>query len=162
MLQIAQAGYLGVNLHGGGNGLYTPIAGSLEDGFNARPVYYGMLLAQRFAGANLVAATLSTQSSDQNVTGFAASSGREWKLALFNKAPAPVSIRIAGLEHAKPKAVATFLHGRAIDEKQGVTFGGSSVSPDGSFSPTPQTTFAMHHGSGLLQLPAYTAAYIEL
>jgi hypothetical protein len=162
MLQVAQAGYLGVNLHGGGNGLYTPIAGSLEDGFVARPVYYGMLLAERFVGSTLVAASLSTQSADQNVTGFAAVDGHDWKLALFNKAPVPVSVKIAGLEHTKAKAEATFLHGRAIDEKQGVTFGDSSVGPDGSFSPKPQTSFAVQRGSGTIELPAYTAAYIEL
>ena len=162
MLQVAQAGYLGVNLHGGGDGLYTPIAGSLEEGFTARPVYYGMLLAERFAGSTLVAASLSAQSPAQNVTGFAASAGRDWKLALFNKAPEPVKIKIAGLKRTKPRAEATFLHGRAIDEKQGVTFGASSVGPDGSFSPKPQISFAVEHGSGAFEIPGYTAAYIEL
>ena len=162
MLQVAQAGYLGVNLHGGGDGLYTPIAGSLEEGFTARPVYYGMLLAERFAGSTLVAASLSAQSPAQNVTGFAASAGRDWKLALFNKAPAPVKIKIDGLKRTKPRAEATFLHGRAIDEKQGVTFGDSSVGPDGSFSPKPQISFAVEHGSGTFEIPGYTAAYIEL
>jgi len=162
MLQVAQAGYLGVNMHGGGNGLYTPIAGSLEDGFMARPVYYGMLLAERFAGSTFVNSSLSTLSATQNVTGFAATAGHDWKLALFNKAPGPVSIKVAGLERSKAKAAVTFLHGRAIDEKQGVTFGDSSVGNDGSFAPKPQTTFAMSHGSGGLQIPGYTAAYIEL
>ncbi len=78
MLQVAQAGYIGVNLHGGGNGLYTPIAGSLEEGFSARPVYYGMLLAERFAGSTLVNASLSAQSAAQNVTGFAAAPASIW------------------------------------------------------------------------------------
>jgi hypothetical protein len=162
MLQIAQAGYIGVNLHGGGNGLYTPIAGSLEEGFSARPVYYGMLLAERFAGSTLVAAWLSAQTPEQNVTGFAALAGRDWKLALFNKASAPVSLRIGGLDTRKSKAEAMLLHGQAINAKQGVTFGGSSVGPDGTFSPQPQMTFALSRGSGTLQIPAYTAAYIEI
>jgi len=118
--------------------------------------------AERFAGSTLVGASLSAQSPAQNVTGFAASAGRDWKLALFNKAPAPVKIKISGLEHTKLKAEATFLHGRAIDEKQGVTFGDSSVGPDGSFSPKPQISFAMQHGSGVVEIPGYTAAYIEL
>jgi len=162
MLQVAQAGYIGVNLHGGGNGLYTPIAGGLEEGFMARPVYYGMLLAERFAGSTLVSTSLSAQSATQNVTGFAATAGREWKLALFNKAPDPVSIQIAGLARTKARADVTLMHGLAIDAKEGVTFGGSAVSPDGSFSPKPQLTVAMQHGAGVLDLPAYTAAYIEL
>jgi hypothetical protein len=162
MLQVAQAGYIGVNLHGGGNGLYTPIAGSLEEGFTARPVYYGMLLAERFAGSTLVNTALSAQTPDQNVTGFAAVTGHDWKLALFNKAPTPVSIRITGLTKTRASAAATLLHGNAIDAKQGVTFGDSSVAPDGSFSPRPQIQFAVRHGSATVQIPAYTAAYIEL
>jgi len=162
MLQVAKAGYIGVNLHGGGNGLYTPIAGSLEEGFSARPVYYGMLLADRFAGSTLVNASLSAQAATQNVTGFAAAMGRDWKLALFNKAPDPVSIQITGLPHTTAKADVTLMHGLAIDAKEGVTFGGSAVGPDGSFSPKPQLTVTMQHGTGVLALPAYTAAYIEL
>ena len=162
MLQVAQAGYIGVNLHGGGIGLYTPIAGSLKEGFMARPVYYGMLLAGRFAGSTLVSTSLSTLSSTQNVTGFAASSGHDWKLALFNKAPDPVSISISGFPHAKAKADVTLMHGLAIDAKEGVTFGGSVVGPDGSFSPKPQLTVKLQSGEGSLALPAYTAAYIEL
>jgi hypothetical protein len=162
MLQIAQAGYIGVNLHGGGNGLYTPIAGSLEEGFTARPVYYGMLLAERFAGSTLLATSLSAQTPEQNVTGFAAAAGHDWKLALFNKAPMPVSIRITGLNKTRAIAAATLLHGKAIDAKQGVTFGDSTVAPDGSFSPRPQMSFSVRHGSATLQIPAYTAAYIEL
>ena len=167
MLQVAQAGYIGVNLHGGGNGLYTPIAGSLEEGFSARPVYYGMLLAERFAGSTLVSASLSAQATTQNVTGFAAMGGHNagtppWKLALFNKAPDPVNIQITGLPRTRAKADVTLMHGLAIDAKEGVTFGGSAVGPDGSFFPTPQLTVTMQHGMGTLALPAYTAAYIEL
>lgn len=162
MLQVAQAGYIGVNLHGGGVGLYTPIAGSLEDGFMARPVYYGMLLAEHFAGSTLVSTSLSAQSGSQNVTGFAAASGRGLKLALFNKAPDAVSIAISGLPHSKPKGDVTLMHGLAIDAKEGVTFGGSAVGPDGSFSPKPQLAVTIQHGEGLLTLPGYTAAYIEL
>jgi hypothetical protein len=162
MLQVAQGGYIGVNLHGGGNGLYTPIAGSLEEGFSARPVYYGMLLAERFAGSSFVSTSLSAQSATQNVTGFASSAGQDWKLAIFNKAPEPVSIQIDGLPHGKAEAHVTLMHGLAIDAKEGVTFGGSAVDPDGSFSPQPQLAVTMRRGGGVLPLPAYTAAYIEL
>ena len=156
-----------MNLHGGGDGFYTPIAGSLEEGFSARPVYYGMLLAERFAGSTFVNASLSAQAGGQNVTGFAALSGRNagapsWKLALFNKATDPVNIQVAGLPHTGDKADVTLMHGLAIDAKEGVTFGGSSVDPDGSFSPKPQLAVTMQRGRTLLALPAYTAAYIEL
>lgn len=162
MLQVAQAGYIGVNLHGGGEGLYTPIAGSIAQGFSARPVYYGMLLAERFAGATFVASSLSAQAPEQNVTAFAARAGGAWKLAVFNKAAAPVAVRLTGLEAAKPKGEVTLLQGEAIGSMAGVTFGGSTVGRDGSFGPAPQSTLELHRGRGVLELPPYTAAVIEL
>ena len=59
MLQFAAAGCAGVNLHGGGNGFYTPIAGSVAKGFVRRPEFYGMELAKEFVGAALVESTLA-------------------------------------------------------------------------------------------------------
>jgi hypothetical protein len=159
---LAQAGYVGVNLHSGGEGLYTPIAGNLEQGFSARPVYYGMLMAERFAGATLVTASLSAQSKTQNVTAFAASRGYEWKLAIFNKAAALVRLKFTGIESTKSKAEVTLLQGKAIDSKDGVTLGGSSVGANGAFAPRPQTTISIRRGKGTVELPAYTAAVVEL
>jgi len=159
MLQLAQAGYIGVNLHGGGVGLYTPIAGSIADGFTARPVYYGMLLAEDFIGSTLVEATLTGETAGTNVTAFAATLGSRYKLAVFNKSSAPVSIAIAGLAAASSAAV-TLLQAPAIDSKDGVTLGGSAVGSDASFAPKPQSTLALRHGKTTLQLPPYTAALI--
>ena len=162
MLQLAQAGYCGVNLHGGGNGYYTPIAGDIEQGFIARPVFYGMLLAERFVGSSLVETSLSTQTEAQNVTGFAASSQDGWKLALFNKAPNAVEVSIKGLGATHATGKVTLMHGKQIDAKDGVTFGDSSVTPDGAFSPKPQQAITFRGGQGRIELPAYTAAYIQI
>jgi hypothetical protein len=161
MLQVAQAGYLGVNLHGGGNGLYTPIAGDTTEGFKARPVCYGMLLAQHFAGSTFVQSTLSAQTDPQNVTAFAAKSARGWKLAIFNKAAAPVNVKVNGLPAFKDGAI-QWLQAPTIDSHDGVTLGGSIVGSAGQFSPKTQASIKFTHGSGTLQLPAYTAAYIEI
>ena len=38
-LQMASLGCVGVNLHSGANGFYSPIVGSLKTGFSARPEY---------------------------------------------------------------------------------------------------------------------------
>jgi hypothetical protein len=161
MLQVAQAGYIGVNLHGGGNGLYTPIGGDTPQGFKPRPVYYGMLLAQQFAGATFVDAQLSAQSGSQNVTAFAAKTpANRWKLAVFNKAPAAVQVRITGLP-VSSRASVQLLQAPAIDNHDGVTFGGAQVGSQGEFQPRPQTDLKLTHGAATLQLPAYTAACIE-
>jgi hypothetical protein len=85
MLKLASYGCVGVNLHGGGSkqirdalgghlpgesmdpaaataakegSFYTPIAGSRETGFRARPVFYGMMLAGQLAGGRMRAVTL--------------------------------------------------------------------------------------------------------
>ena len=160
MLQLAEAGYMGVNLHGGGNGLYTPIAGDTPQ-FKARPVYYGMLLAERFAGSAFVEANLSTQSGDQNVTAFGATddNGKRSKIAIFNKAAAAVSVKLSGLSGSK--ASVQWLKAPAIDSHDGVTFAGSQVGSSGEFSPKTEATIKINHNTGTLQIPAYTAAHIE-
>ena len=161
ILQIAQAGYLGVNLHGGGNGLYTPISGDTSGGFKARPVYYGMLLAERFAGSTFVQSTLSARTESQNVTAFAArDAAHGWKAAIFNKADVPVTVKIEGLP-ASGTASIQWLQAPAIDSHDGVTFAGSAVGGSGEFHPQTQARVKIAHGSGTLDLPAYTAAFIE-
>lgn len=159
-LQIAQAGYIGVNFHGGGNGLYTPIAGSLETGFKSRPVCYGMLLAQRFAGSTFVDAALSPQTPEQNVTAFAALNGSRQQLAIFNKAAQPVTLALSGLGSAKSAKVC-WLKGPAIDAHDGVTFGGSELGAQGDFHPQAQDSVHLRGGRGELLVSGYTAAYLE-
>src|SRR3984957_19920071 len=72
-LQMASLGCVGVNLHGGANGYYSPIVGSIANGFSARPEYYGLMLAQEFAGYALKKTTLEAQGG--NITAYAAGEG---------------------------------------------------------------------------------------
>lgn len=161
LLQLAQEGYLGANLHGGGNGLYTPIAGDTTTGFTARPVCYGMMLAERFAGSTFVEASLSAQTGDQNVTAFAARNGsRHWKLAIFNKAALPASLRLTGVNGPSSASI-QWLQGPAIDSHTGIMLGGSTLGPSGEFAPKSQSTLSLKHGGATLTIPAYTAALIE-
>ena len=161
MLQVAQAGYIGVNLHSGGQGYYTPIAGSIDQGFSPRPVLYGALLAQRFAGLTFLETSLSAQSESQNVTAFAAAgSGRHWALAIFNKGVAPVSITVDGLPQS-PHISRLRLLGPAIDSRDGVTFGGQTIEPDRNFEPRRENGPTMSHGRVTELLPSYSAVVLE-
>lgn len=159
-LQLAEAGYIGLNLHGGGNGLYTPIAGTLQDGLTARPVYYGMLLAENFSGAKMTATTLSTQTASQNVTAFSAMDRGRVKLAVFNKAAVPVTIKFEGAKSARNGKL-FWLQAPRIDSKEGVTFGGSAVGSSGEFHPNAQAGISFHRGAASLGMPGYSAVYIE-
>lgn len=159
-LQLAEAGYIGLNLHGGGNGLYTPIAGTVQNGFTARPVYYGMLLAENFAGATMTGTSVSEQTDAQNVTAFSALHHGRVKLAIFNKASSAVTVKFNGAQAAHEGKL-FWLQAPRIDSKEGVTFGGSSVGTAGEFEPKPQQTIAFRHGAATLNMPPYSAAYIE-
>jgi hypothetical protein len=86
MLRCAARGWAGVNLHGGGNGYYTPIAGAPSTGFTRRPEYFGMKFAQRFVGAQLVASTL--ENASPLVDAFVFKSADKLQLALINKSDA--------------------------------------------------------------------------
>jgi hypothetical protein len=93
MLHCACAGYSGVNLHGGGDGYYTPIAVGPNLSTELRPLYFGMQFADQFAGADLMACTLATS---QNVTCYYAQRSHEKLLALINKGADPISVKLPG------------------------------------------------------------------
>ncbi len=97
MLDLAARGATGVNLHGGGEGIYTPIATGKDGRSSARPVFYGMWLAGQFAGGTLVRAELGPGADALNVTAYAATSGDGRLAAVFNKGPAPVEVALRGL-----------------------------------------------------------------
>ena len=96
MLHFAALGFSGVNLHGGGNGIYSPIVGSPSSGFTRRPEFFGMLFAQRFAGATLLRTSLECESD--RITAYAARTqgamGSADLLAVINKGATPVELHL--------------------------------------------------------------------
>ena len=91
LLRVAQGGYAGVNLHSGGEGYYSPITGE-PNASKLRPEYYGMLLAQRFAGAVFVAVAVAGDVRDVNV--YAARIEDALLVAIVNKTGDPVQMRL--------------------------------------------------------------------
>ncbi len=121
MLKLASYGCVGVNLHGGGSkqirdslgghlpgesmdptaaavakdgSFYTPIAGSRESGFRARPVFYGMMLAGQLAGGSMRAAALGAVPA--GVSAYAADmDGGGTRIVIINKdASSGLTVRI--------------------------------------------------------------------
>ena len=115
MLQFAAAGSAGVNFHGGGNGYYTPIAGSLEAGFQRRPEFFGMELAKQFVGATIEQSTLTC--ADDRVSAFAARKSGAQMLLVINKTSQPVALRTT-VRRAREQWL---LSGPAIDAKDSIT-----------------------------------------
>lgn len=115
MLQCAARGWAGVNLHGGGNGYYTPIAGAPSMGFTRRPEYFGIKFAQRFVGTTVLGVTLTGASPLVDAFAFESSRGRE--LVLINKTSQDLACELGdGIEGS----LALTLTAPAIDAKEGV------------------------------------------
>jgi hypothetical protein len=92
MLTVAQSGATGVNLHGGGDGLYTPIAGSMIEGYTARPIYYGMLLFKQFLGSTLL--HTNVDGSGKNVAAYAARTDHAIQIVVLNREPQALAFEV--------------------------------------------------------------------
>jgi hypothetical protein len=117
MLRFAALGWSGVNLHGGGDGFYTPIAGDPSSGFTKRPEYFGMQFGQAFAGKTFLGATLSN--AGQHITAYAVGHRGARRVAIINKGDKTTSIELpmpVGVKAMK-------LSGPSLDSKERTIFG---------------------------------------
>jgi hypothetical protein len=185
MLSLAGAGCAGVNLHGGsrsvlraalGNhmpgelvakaggdsrgGFYTPIAGEVGQGFSARPLFYGMLLASQFAGARMRDVVLSAGGID--ATAYAGRGGDGWRVAVFNKD----SSRALALTIKAPpqcrEGRAWRLTGPSLDATTGVSLAGAEVGPDLTWSPRTVEHLPVADGQVGLGVPPDSAVLLFL
>lgn len=143
MLHFASLGLCGINLHGGGNGAYSPIVGGRSTGFSKRPEYFGIQFAQCFAGATLLRTNLSCNSD--RVTAYAARQGSDrdcTMLAVINKTDSPVELKLEGTLQEQHHWQCKQLKGDSLEAKSGV-----------AFDPVPNT-FLSH---GLLKIPPHSA-----
>jgi hypothetical protein len=115
MLQCASRGWTGVNLHGGGNGYYTPIAGAPSTGFARRPEFFGIRFAQHFVGAHLVEANLS--GARPRVEAFAFERAGKREIVLINKTSDPITCTMPRGSVAAPFLM---LSAPSIEAKDGV------------------------------------------
>jgi hypothetical protein len=115
MLRFAQMGWCGFDLHGGGNGYYTPIAGSPSTGLRKRPEYFGIQFAQFFAGATFLSTTLIGASP--RITAYALQRDQRRLLAVFNKDVNPITMRLP----VHPQPHAQLLTGPSLESKEGVS-----------------------------------------
>lgn len=183
MLLLASLGCAGVDLHGGDsrflsaglgdhnpgagvaekrqaarNGFYTPIASEKGRTPAPRPLFYGMLLAQQFAGTRVMKVHLQAAT---NLTAYAGRDGTGLKVALFNKdAAQPVTIAVQG-RGAFKKGSMWRLQAPALDATSNVTLGGSAVGDDGRWFPRAEP-LAIERGAVRVSLPAASAALLFL
>ncbi|MDE3105468.1 MAG: hypothetical protein KGK08_09870 [Acidobacteriota bacterium] len=111
MLHLATRGVSGINLHGGGNGYYTPIAGSPSLGFTRRPEYFGIQFAQQFAGSQCIPCSLDTTPPLLRAYVFRTTHGLQ--AAVINLSDEDASIRLAA--DVRVSRHARSLRGGALD-----------------------------------------------
>ncbi|MDE1156553.1 MAG: glycosyl hydrolase family 79 C-terminal domain-containing protein [Acidobacteriaceae bacterium] len=158
LLTLANLGCGGVNLHGGdsrflsaslgnhnpgleaakgeaqaaSNGFYTPIASEQHQRASARPVYYGMLFAQQFAGAVM----LETNSDGgSQLAVYAAQKQKQTLVALINKSAdrnLRCSIHAPQFQH---RVRALRLTAPSLNATSGVLFGKTTVSTTERWKP---------------------------
>ena len=180
MLQLAAHGCAGVNLHGGGSkqiraslgghlpgeamdptaaeiakegSFYTPIAGSRESGFKARPILYGMKLAALLAGGRMRTASLDV--AMPGVSAHAADvGGNSTRLVVINKDQgSDVIIRIASAGGAKLWR----LEAPGLTATAGVTLAGAAIEAHG-WKPRAEERIKSRNGIVTVTVKAASAA----
>jgi hypothetical protein len=165
LLKLASFGCAGVNLHGGGAGVirgslgghlpgenlspdgaaiaaegsfYTPIAGSREKGFKARPVFYGMKLAGTLAGGKM--RPVSFDQAPVNATAWAADMpDGSTRLVLINKdARQKLQISIPSARDAKLWR----LQAPGLTATSAVTLAGAEISSGKTWRPSEEAHLA--------------------
>lgn len=184
LLKLASMGCGGVNLHGGDsrflsaglgdhnpglevagnkklgapNGFYTPIATEQGQAAQVRPVYYGMLLTQEFAGATMLALEAS---STEMLGVYAAEKNRKMVVALVNKAASVHRDITLTTERSFHNASLWRLTAPALDASTDVELGSAVVGRDGMWNP--RSEYLPVQKSVLrIALPAASAALIFL
>jgi Glycosyl hydrolase family 79, N-terminal domain len=161
MYQLASAGGMGINFHGGGYGWYTPIAGTREDGFLARPIYYGMLLFAQAGAGQLVESKLEGVEQAPLLTAYAIrGNAGVMKVAAFNKnLDRRVRLSIDPGQNARGASVLR-LHAPRVDDTTDVTFGGSPVGASGVWSAARVEKVNVENGIVVVEVPAASGALI--
>jgi hypothetical protein len=185
MLLLASLGCAGVNLHGGRSsilsaglgdhtpgmevaktpqtmrsGFYTPIFSESNSPVRAMPIFYGMMLANQFAGDVLL--RVDGKIEGANATAYAARHKSGFKVAIFNKDESQaveLSIRAPGkVRHA----TAWRLQAPALDATEGVTLAGAEILAHGLWSPKVVEPVEIRNGIPRLRVPAASAALLFL
>jgi len=165
MYQLAAAGGVGINFHGGGYGWYTPIAGTVADGFTARPLFYGMLLFAEVGAGRLIDAKIDSQADAPLLTayGVASRAGRldAVKAVVFNKHDdRAIHLTIESGQQAA-RAWALRLSAPRLDDTQDMTLGENPVGASGAWAAEHEEDLAVREGATKIALPPGSAAVVS-
>ena len=156
MLELGSRGCSGINFHGGAGNVisaalggrmpgarnasdlakaqlgsfYSPVAGNRTVGYRARPLLYGMMAAEQFAGASLQRTVLDT--GGVNLTAYAGSGPNGKRIAIINKDLTKDALVDLTSVPDFARAALWRLAGPSPSSTLGVTLGDEEVSPSRS------------------------------
>ncbi|MDF5726278.1 MAG: glycosyl hydrolase family 79 C-terminal domain-containing protein [Rhizonema sp. PD37] len=160
MYTLAQNGAAGINFHGGGAGLYTPIAVSQGE-YSARPLYYGMLLFKLGSGGRLLPVKGSQNSV--NLTVYAVLSDNDHVLlTVINKDSSQNATLAINLGRQLTRGSVLRLTSPSLDSTSDITLGGSSVQSDASWQSHTQEQAQISENIASVEVPAASAALVTL
>lgn len=161
LFNIALGGAIGVNLHGGGERAYTPIADIDGSVVEARPEYYGILLFTRVGQGTLLEATVV--GSGLNITAYAVRSiTGALNIVVVNKETARHLSLSLHCGDTVNSAELLLLTGPSLAAKDGgALIQGAAVPKDGSFSPAAAYTLKRSGSTVSCYLPAMSAGLIR-
>jgi hypothetical protein len=185
MLQLASLGCAGVNFHGGSSarltaglgdhtpgmeaaktpqkvrsGFYTPISSEPDAPVKAMPIFYGMLLANQFAGGR--PQRVQGMPEGVNATAYAAQDKQGCKVAIFNKDESQaldLRIRALGKVH---RATAWRLAAPSLDATEGITLAGAQIDGYGVWTPRDTEWIEHRNETARIHVPASSAALLFL
>ncbi len=185
LLKLASFGCAGVNLHGGSanairtslgghlpgeqlapdapavaaeGSFYTPIAGSREKGFSARPVFYGMRLAGILAGGRMRSASFDQAPSNASAWAAEMPDGTT-RLVLINKhASQKLRISLPSAHDAKLWR----LQAPGLTATSDETLAGEQIKPGTTWQPLKEEPLASANGGVKLDLPPGSGAALFL
>lgn len=161
MYELAWQGGVGINFHGGGYGWYTPIAGTRKEGFEARPIYYGMLLFAQAGSGQLLKNDFSQPQHDDSIAAYSLQTPSGIKSVLFNKNPSASLRLVIDPGHRAQTANLMSLVAPHLESTSGVTLGGSAVNAREQWSPSNQVPMLKKDGLFTVDLPEASAALVS-
>ncbi|MDR3698403.1 MAG: glycosyl hydrolase family protein [Candidatus Sulfopaludibacter sp.] len=162
MLTLAGHASAGLNFHGGGTGLYTPIATGTTGGVTtiaARPLYYAMLLFGAALGTRVVPVTVNSSRVNATAYGLLDAAGGLRVFVINKDSQFDAAVQITP-GSAYTQATAIRLAAPSLTEKTAITLAGASVAADGTWTPQAPETVQGSGGTFNLTVPAGTAAVV--
>lgn len=167
LFNCALGGAVGVNVHGGNNVSYTPIADKAGAVVEVRPEFYGMMLFALAGKGTLYQTSLSLGGINATAYAVKDSSGN-LNLVIVNKDTTqnlqltislPQKIGSATLITMNQNA--SGVEGPSLAATSGVTIQDSTIAPDGSFRPS--SSYSLSVGSSQIScyVPALSAVLIK-